>query len=102
MDADISEIAIATSVALLSVYVAMLPSVNFDGQSSFRRVEVENIRAYAVLPEELDAGYLSVSQYAPQFSLSVGRILSEAASIPFSAWVVIEVLIRNWAWLILS
>jgi hypothetical protein len=71
--------------------VGVLPSVNFDRYSFLRAVEVEDIWAYAILPEELKARHLSVSQYAPQFSLSVGRILSQAAPFPFSAWVVIEV-----------
>jgi len=90
------------SVALLPLCAGMLPSVNFNGQSLLRAVEVEDIWAYAVLSEELETGHLSVSQYAPQFSLSIGRILSKVSSVLFSARVVIKVLVHNSAWLILS
>jgi hypothetical protein len=64
------QISVPLSIMFLAAYICMLSSINFDGYSSLRTVEVEDIWAYAVLSEELEAGHLSVSQQAPQSSLA--------------------------------
>jgi len=90
------------NVPLLALSVGVLASINLNSQSLFWAVKIKYILANAVLSEELETGYLSVPQYAPQFSFSIRCILSQASSVWFSARIVIQVFGHSSLYLILS
>jgi hypothetical protein len=74
-----AEIPVTTSVTFSFVCLRVLSSINFDGQSSFRAIEVKNIWAHAVLSKEPETTYSATSQYAPQFPLRIASVSPEAA-----------------------
>ena len=90
------EISVTMSVTFPFACLRVLPSVNFDSQSSFWAIEVENIWADAVLSKEPETTYSATSQYTPQFSLRIASVFPKAAPHRFCAWIVAEVFLHSW------